>query len=166
MLDKLAQIAKVRESEVRGCLAAFQDAGILKTASAEDFDTLTHAVASNLGIDYDIDTIYKTAAFILGGPVEEAQPAQEAPAQEKVADDKTAADETARMAAIGELFMKKVAGSIDDDTFTKELAPLMKKAEEEVGTEKKCDCGKPDCPICSKKDPEDNGKVNGGPCTC
>lgn len=162
MLDKLAQIAAVRESEVRGCLAAFHDAGILKTASAEDFDTLTHAVASNLGIDYGIDTIYKTAAFILGGVTEEpAQPVEKAPAQEK-----TAADETARMAAIGELFMKKVAGSIDDETFTKELAPLMKKAEEEVGAEKKCDCGKPDCPICSKKDPADNGKVNGGPCTC
>lgn len=161
MLDKLAQIAKVRESEVRGCLAAFQDAGILKTASAEDFDVLTHAVASNLGIDYDIDTIYKTAAFILGGPVEEAASA-EAPAAEP--QEKTAADDSARMAAIGELFMKKVAGSIDDETFTKELAPLMKKAEEEVGTEKKCDCGKPDCPVCSKKDPEDKGKVEGLTC--
>ncbi len=150
MLDKLAQIAMVRESEVRGCLAAFQDAGILKTASEEDFDKLTYAVANNLGIDYDIDTIYKTAAFILGGPAEDA--VQPVARQEKTASAK---------AAIGELFLQKVAGTIDDATFAKRIVPLMKRAEEEVGKEESCDCGKKDCPICSKKDPEEKGKVNG-----
>ncbi len=62
MLDKLAQLEAVRESEVRGCLAAFVDSGIMKVASEEDFDAISSAVAQNIGIDYDIDTIYKTAA--------------------------------------------------------------------------------------------------------
>ena len=153
MMDKLAQIAKVRESEVRGCLAAFADAGILKVASAQDFDALSSAVASNLGIDYDIDTIYKTAAFVIDG----ASSGYEQPVQQE----KTAAAKPSSLEAVGALFMQKVAGQIDDATFAREIVPLMKRAEEEVGKEEKCDCGKPDCPICSKKDPEEKGKVNG-----
>lgn len=161
MLDKLAQLAAVRESEVRGCLAAFHDAGILKTASAEDFDTLSHAVASNIGIDYDIDTIYKTAAFLLNGAQEQVEATVPASSHDQ---EKTASSKSDSMAAIGALFMQKVAGKIDEATFARVIGPLMKQAEEEVGKEEKCDCGKEDCPICSKKDPEDKGKVDGATC--
>ncbi len=117
MLDKLAQISAVRDSEVRGCLAAFVDSGIMKVASEEDFDALSSAVAANIGLDYDIDTIYKTASYLLG----EGQ-------------EKTAAEQhnAACMAALGELLMMKTAGQIDDATFTSEAHELMKVAKNEV----------------------------------
>lgn len=117
MLDKLAQLSAVRESEVRGCLAAFVDSGIMKVASEEDFDALASAVSSNIGLDYDIDTIYKTAAYLIGEPAEEAQ--------EKTAEE---FDDTAYKAALGELLLMKTAGQIDDNTFVSEYDALTKEA--------------------------------------
>ena len=113
MLDKLAQLSAVRESEVRGCLAAFVDSGIMKVASEEEFDALSSAVADNIGLDYDIDTIYKTAAYFMDDN------------QEKTAEE---FDDTAYKAALGELLLMKTAGQIDDDTFASEYEALTKEA--------------------------------------
>lgn len=107
-MDKLAELAK--EAEVRGVLAAYVDQGLLKVASAEDFDALSTAVTRNLTSDsYTIDDIATTTDRLLAGG------------------EKTAADleDTARKAALGELLLKKMAGDIDMPTFTKEAGYLI-----------------------------------------
>lgn len=108
-MDKLAQI---RESEVRGVLAALVDCGQIKIASAEDFDNLASAVADNVGTSYSVDDIASVTAELLGGSVKTAEEQHE----------------TACMAALGELLMMKTADEIDDETFASAVEPLLKEA--------------------------------------
>lgn len=108
-MDKLAQI---RESEVRGVLAALVDCGQIKVASAEDFDILASAVADNIGTSYSVDDIASVTADLIGGSVKTAE----------------GQHETACMAALGELLMLKTANEIDDETFAYAAEPLLKEA--------------------------------------
>ena len=112
-MDKIAALAK--EAEVRGVLAAYVDQGLLKVASAEGFDALSGAVAQNLSDSgYTIADIATVTDQLLAGA-----------GNEKIAAE---LEDTARMAALGELLMKKMAGEIDTPTFAEEAAYLAKEA--------------------------------------
>ena len=116
-MDKLAQI---RDSEVRGVLAAFVDNGLIKCASREDFDNLAEAVSANVGYDYDINTIADvTDALLSDDNVKTAGEQDDEGADEGIAD---------CMSAIGELYMRKTAGEIDDITFEEAADDLLKEA--------------------------------------
>ena len=119
-MDKIAEM--VRDAEIRGALAAFVDAGLVKVASQEAFEGLVAAVGNKLGEDdYDLQKVAAVTDEILG----EAE--------------KTAAvqdDELIRNAALGELLQMKVAGQIDDETFQKEASQLMNKEAYNVRTHK------------------------------
>lgn len=107
-MDKLAELAK--EAEVRGVLAAYVDSGLLKVASAQEFDTLSAAVAQTLNNDgYSVEDIAAATDRLLSG------------GQEKAAAD---IEDTARKAALGELLLQQMDGSIDGPTFAKEAAIL------------------------------------------
>lgn len=108
---KLAE--QVKEAEVRGCMAAFVDAGMVKVAGQAAFDELCSVVADNVGDNYDLAKVAAVTEAVLNG----------APARMT----KVAA-ETARNAALGELLMMKVAGEIDDRTFVKTAQELAKMA--------------------------------------
>lgn len=105
-MNKFAAMAK--EAEVRGVLAAFIDGGLMKIASAEEFDALSADVADNLGDTYTIDDVAQVTNALLSGNTKTAEEC----------------DHTARMAALGELLTMKVAGEIDETTFVKEAASL------------------------------------------
>lgn len=55
MIDKVAEMTRL--AEVRGCMAAFHDAGLIKVASDQAFDGLCEEVASRIGYDYDLEKI-------------------------------------------------------------------------------------------------------------
>ncbi len=107
---KLAE--QVKEAEVRGCVAAFVDAGLVKVAGQGAFDELCAVVADNIGDDYNLEKVAAVTEAVLGGA-----------GQTKVA------AETARNAALGELLMLKTAGQIDDETFRQSAAELIKMGE-------------------------------------
>ncbi len=105
---------EVKEAEVRGCIAAWIDAGHIKVASEEAFDDLCEVVSSNLGTNYDLNKVAAVTEAVLSGGMQ-----------------KTAANaERARNAALGELLLMKTAGEIDDATFVKTARDLMKIADD------------------------------------
>lgn len=108
-MDKIAE--QVKEAEVRGCMAAFVDAGLVKVAGQDEFEALCGAVAANVGDNYDLEKIAAVTDAVISGKLQ-----------------KTASAETARNAALGELLMMKVAGKIDDATFVKTAQELSKMA--------------------------------------
>lgn len=108
-MNKIAEEVKI--AEVRGCMAAFVDAGLVKVANEEAFDTLCNAVSQNLDDNYNLEKVASVTESILSNSLE-----------------KTSA-ETARNAALGELLLMKTAGQIDDSTFFKTAEELMKKAD-------------------------------------
>lgn len=55
MINKVAEMTRL--AEVRGCLAAFHDAGLIKVASEEAFDGLCEQVADMIGYDYDLEKV-------------------------------------------------------------------------------------------------------------
>lgn len=114
MINKVAE--QVKEAEVRGVMAAFVDAGLVKVASENAFDDLCGIVAQNIGMDYDLQKIANVTEAVLNGGM------QKSASQQKTA------HETARNAALGELLLMKTAGQIDDATFTREAQGLMKMA--------------------------------------
>lgn len=113
-MEKIAELAK--EAEVRGVLAAFVDQGLLKVASTDDFDQLAAKVASIVADDgYTIEDIAGATASLQGGGDTEKTAAEQ--------------EDTARKAALGELLMMKMAGEIDDQTFTNEAGLLVTAAD-------------------------------------
>lgn len=106
---KLAE--QVKEAEVRGCMAAFVDAGMVKVAGQAAFDELCSEVAKNVGDNYDLEKVAAVTEAVLTGAAQ---------GQTKVA------AETARNAALGELLLLKTAGQIDDATFRQSAAELIK----------------------------------------
>lgn len=65
MIDKVAEMTRL--AEVRGCVAAFHDAGLIKCASEDAFDDFCEQVASQIGYDYDLQKIAAAADGILSG---------------------------------------------------------------------------------------------------
>lgn len=109
-MEKIAEMAK--EAEVRGVLAAFVDQGLLKVASAEAFDELAGKVAAVIAPDgYTIEDIAAATDSLLTSGFSEKTAAEQ--------------DDTARKAALGDLLMMKMAGEIDDATFSKEAGLLV-----------------------------------------
>jgi len=100
---------EVKQAEVRGCIAAWIDAGQIKVASEGAFEDLCSKVAANLSDDYDLQKVAAVTEAVLSGGIK-----------------KTASQETARNAALGELLLMKTAGQIDDATFVKTAQELMK----------------------------------------
>ena len=115
-MDKIAQ---VKEAEVRGCVAAFVDAGLVKVAGQEGFDALCSAVCAKLPDYYVLEKVAQATDEVVA---ENAQPAKH---------EKTAAEkhDIAIKAALGDLLMQKTAGQIDNETFVKEASALMKNAD-------------------------------------
>ena len=105
-MDKMA--FAVRNAEVRGALAAFVDADLIKCASTSDFDALAERVASDIPeMDYTLDDIAAATQLALSGENRE----------------KTAAEHSSDVkAALGELMLMKVAGEIDRATFKPPLS--------------------------------------------
>ncbi len=64
-MDKIAEMTRL--AEVRGCMAAFHDAGLIKVASDEAFDGFCEQVAEMIGYDYDLQKIAAAADGILSG---------------------------------------------------------------------------------------------------
>ncbi len=65
MLEKVAEMTRM--AEVRGCLAAFHDAGLIKVASDQAFDGLCAQVADMIGYDYDLEKIAGATDKVLSG---------------------------------------------------------------------------------------------------
>lgn len=65
MINKVAEMTRL--AEVRGCMAAFHDAGLIKCASEDAFDNFCEQVASQIGYDYDLQKIAAAADGILSG---------------------------------------------------------------------------------------------------
>lgn len=55
MINKVAEMTRL--AEVRGCMAAFHDAGLIKCASEDAFDSFCEQVADQIGYDYDLQKI-------------------------------------------------------------------------------------------------------------
>lgn len=71
-MDKLAEL--VRDSEVRGAMAAFVDLGLVKVASQEAFDALVDAVCQGIGDeDYDLQKVASLTEEVLSTPKAEEQ---------------------------------------------------------------------------------------------
>ena len=63
-MDKLAEL--VRDSEVRGAIAAFVDLGLVKVAGQEGFDALVDAVCQGIGDEaYDLQKVASLTEEIL-----------------------------------------------------------------------------------------------------
>lgn len=65
MINKVAEMTRL--AEVRGCMAAFHDAGLIKVASEEAFDGLCEQVADMIGYDYDLEKVAGAADRVLSG---------------------------------------------------------------------------------------------------
>ncbi len=116
-MNKIAELA--REAEIRGAMAAFVDAGLVKVASQNDFEALVGAVCNYLGEEeYDLQKVAAVTDAVLTGNVGGPQYA----GREKIAAER---DEFAHNAALGELLQMKIAGQIDDATFQKTAGALM-----------------------------------------
>lgn len=63
MINKVAEMTRL--AEVRGCMAAFHDAGLIKCASEDAFDNFCEQVASQIGYDYDLQKIAATADLLI-----------------------------------------------------------------------------------------------------
>lgn len=71
-MDKLAEL--VRDSEVRGAIAAFVDLGLVKIAGQEGFDALVDAVCQGIGDEaYDLQKVASLTEEILSEPENEEQ---------------------------------------------------------------------------------------------
>lgn len=71
-MDKFAKL--VRDSEVRGAMAAFVDLGMVKVASQEEFDGLVDAVCQGIGDeDYDLQKVASLTEEVLSTPKAEEQ---------------------------------------------------------------------------------------------
>lgn len=71
-MDKFAEL--VRDSEVRGAMAAFVDLGMVKVASQEEFDGLVDAVCQGIGDeDYDLQKVASLTEEVLSTPKAEEQ---------------------------------------------------------------------------------------------
>lgn len=67
-MEKTAEL--VRMAEVRGCLAAFHDAGLIKVANDQAFDGLCEQVADMIGYDYDLEKIAKSTDAVIAADYE------------------------------------------------------------------------------------------------
>jgi len=116
-MDKMAEL--VRDSEVRGALAAFVDTGLMKVASADEFDAVCNDVCKVIGAsDYNIQKVAQIADAVMQ---KRAEGVEKTASLEK--------DAQASKAALGELFLMKTAGQIDNETFVATARELMKTAE-------------------------------------
>lgn len=71
-MDKFAEL--VRDSEIRGAMAAFVDLGMVKVASQEEFDGLVEAVCQGIGDeDYDLQKVASLTEEVLSTPKAEEQ---------------------------------------------------------------------------------------------
>lgn len=71
-MDKLAEL--VRDSEIRGAMAAFVDLGMVKVASQEEFDGLVEAVCQGIGDgEYDLQKVASVTESLLTAPETEGQ---------------------------------------------------------------------------------------------
>lgn len=115
----MEKLAKIRDMEVRGALAALVDTGLVKCASREEFDKLASDVADRVGFEYSIDSIVDATSAVLEGGSEKT-----------AAMTKSAADDYASQcyASLGELLLMKTAGQVDDQTFVAGADILMKEA--------------------------------------
>lgn len=129
-MDKLAEL--MRAAEIRGVVSAFVDAGLVKVAGQEEFDSLVGSVCARLGDEkYDLKKVASITDALLAEQTgnqeaDESQP--DAASRQKTAEegmDKNVA--LMRNAALGELLQMKVAGKVDDAVFTKTAAELMDK---------------------------------------
>lgn len=69
-MDKFAEL--VRDSEVRGAMAAFVDLGMVKVASQEEFDGLVDAVCQGIGDgEYDLQKVASVTEELLSEPAHE-----------------------------------------------------------------------------------------------
>lgn len=104
--------SQVKEAEVRGAMAAFVDAGLVKVANQYDFDELCDVVADNVGYDYDLQKIAAVTEAALNGD----------------GMNKYAAENLAFKATLGDLLLMKTAGQIDNRTFVREVNGMLKVA--------------------------------------
>jgi len=118
---------QVKEQEIRGSIAAFCDAGLVKVANEEGFNMLCDAVFEKVADDYDLNSI----ATAVDEVINEASGAQEM--------QKKASDELALKAAVGELALMKLAGKLDDNAFVAEVGSVMKEAGLVDSQEKKAE---------------------------
>lgn len=112
MLNKVAE--EVKEAEVRGVEAAFCDSGLVKVASAEDFDDLVVKVASLVGDSYTIEDIANATDVVLSGGLDK---------EAEEIDTVSAASDI-----IGTAYIMKVAGDISEDDFENFSDSLLKEA--------------------------------------
>ena len=118
----MEKLSAIRDSEVRGVLAALVDSNLVKCASRADFDKMASAVSQAVGYDYDINKIASTVdAYMNKGQTKTAS-------MEKTASQKLAARESEVYTALGEALLMKTAGYISDDQFTKVADELMEEA--------------------------------------
>ena len=111
-MDKIVEL--IKEAEVRGVLAAFVDAGLVKVAGQEAFDKLAAAVCRKLGEeDYTLEKVAQVTEAVLQHPGNQA-----------VGSGAPAGKNDIRM-QLGELMLSKAAGSIDSAAFVKEASALL-----------------------------------------
>ena len=113
-MDKLAF---VKVAEVSGVVASLAENEIVKIASAEDFDAIVDAVASDLPNSYGMDDVLAKTAEVMEYLYENGY----GDAMEKEAGE---FDEQDALAYIGELALAKEAGEISEAEFAKEADAL------------------------------------------
>ena len=159
-MDKLAEL--VRDSEVRGAVAAFVDLGLVKVASQEAFDALVDAICQGIGDeDYDLQKVASLTEALLAEPQNEKQEkkasigttvgtqlmvnkygvdnAKEGMSglPKTASEDTQETDDIAKKAALGELLQMKVAGQIDEKSFVEAASSLLEKDASENLPKKK-----------------------------
>lgn len=123
-MDKLAF---VKVAEVSGVVASLAENEIVKIASAEDFDAIVDAVASDLPNSYGMDDVLAKTAEVMEYLYENGYGYD----MEKEAGE---FDEQDALAYIGELALAKEAGEISEAQFAKEANKALK-AVKNVGRE-------------------------------
>ncbi|WP_303995359.1 hypothetical protein [Desulfovibrio piger] len=159
-MDKLAEL--VRDSEVRGAMAAFVDLGLVKVAGQEAFDALVDAVCQGIGDEgYDLQKVASLTEALLAEPQNEKQEkkasigttvgtqlmvnkygvdnAKEGMSglPKTASEDTQETDDIAKKAALGELLQMKVAGQIDEKSFVEAASSLLEKDASENLPKKK-----------------------------
>lgn len=159
-MDKLAEL--VRDSEVRGAMAAFVDLGLVKVAGQEAFDALVDAVCQGIGDEgYDLQKVASLTEELLAEPQNEKQEKKASigttvgtqlmvnkygvdNAKEDMSglpktasEDTRETDDIAKKAALGELLQMKVAGQIDEKSFVEAASSLLEKDASENLPKKK-----------------------------
>lgn len=147
-MDKLAEL--VRDSEVRGAMAAFVDLGLVKVAGQEAFDALVDAVCQGIGDEgYDLQKVASLTEELLAEPQNDEQEKKASigttvgtqlmvnkysvdNAKEDMSglpktasEDTQETDDIAKKAALGELLQMKVAGQIDEKSFVEAASSLL-----------------------------------------